>query len=161
MSDSLRPRGLAPTKLLRPWGSPGKNTGVGCHFLLQGIFPTQGSNPGLLHWRQTLYRLSHQGSQKKTKNKCLSEVKPLSRVRLFVTLWTVAYQAPPSMGFFRQEYWKGLTFPSAGDLPDPGIKPGSPTLQADALPSEPPGKSKSIHQKTKIRQATLSRLLII
>ena len=43
----LQPHGLQPTKLLRPWDSPGKNTGVGCHFLLQGIFPTQGSNPGL------------------------------------------------------------------------------------------------------------------
>ena len=47
---------------LCPWDSPGKNAGVGCHFLLQGIFPTQGSNPGLLHCRQTLYPLSHQGS---------------------------------------------------------------------------------------------------
>ena len=46
----------------RPWDSPGKNTGVGCHFLLQGIFPTQGSNPDLLHCRQILYHLSHQGS---------------------------------------------------------------------------------------------------
>ena len=45
-----------------PWDFPGKSTGVGCHFLLQGIFPTQGSNPGLLHCRQTLYRLSNQGS---------------------------------------------------------------------------------------------------
>ena len=51
-----------------------------------------------------------------------------------------AYQASPSMGFSRQEYWSGLPFPSPGDLPDPGIEPGSPTLQADALPSEPPGK---------------------
>ena len=69
------------------------------------------------------------------------KVKSLSRVRLFATPWTVAYKAPLSMKFSRQEYWKGLTFPSAGDLPDPGIKPGSPTLQADALTSEPPGKS--------------------
>ena len=53
---------LLPARLLRPWNFPGKDTGVGCHFLLQGIFPTQGSNPGLLHCRQTLYRLSHQGS---------------------------------------------------------------------------------------------------
>ena len=59
MSDSLRPRGLQPARLLCPWDSPGKNTGVGCHFLLQGIFPTQGSNPGLLHCRQMLYPLSH------------------------------------------------------------------------------------------------------
>ena len=63
--------------------------------------------------------------------------KSLSRVRLFVTPWTVAHQAPQSMEFSRQEYWSGLPFPSPGDLPDPGIKPGSPTLQADALPSEP------------------------
>ena len=68
------------------------------------------------------------------------KVKSLSRVRLFATPWTVAYQAPPSMGLSRQECWSGLPFPSPGDLPDPGIKPGSPTLQADALPSEPPGK---------------------
>ena len=64
----------------------------------------------------------------------------LSRARLFATPWTIAYQAPPSMGFSRQEYWSGLPFPSPGDLPHPGIEPGSPALQADALPSEPPGK---------------------
>ena len=52
----------------------------------------------------------------------------------------VAYQAPPSMGFSRQEYWSGFPFPSPGNLPDPGIKPGSPALRADALPSEPRGK---------------------
>ena len=69
------------------------------------------------------------------------KVKSLSRVRLFATPWTEAYQAPPSMGFSRQEYWSGLPFPSPGDLPDPGIKPGSPAFQADALTSEPPGKS--------------------
>ena len=63
-----------------------------------------------------------------------------SRVRLFATLWTVAYQVPPSMGFSRQEYWSGVPFPSPGDLPHPGIEPGSPALEADALASEPPGK---------------------
>ena len=57
-----------------------------------------------------------------------------------MTPWTVAYQAPPSMGFSRQECWSGLPFPSPGDLPDPGNKPGSPALWAGALPSEPPGK---------------------
>ena len=67
------------------------------------------------------------------------KVKSLSHVRLFVTPWTVAHQASPSMGFSRQEYWSGLPFPSPGDLPDPGIKPRSPTLEADALTSEPPG----------------------
>ena len=69
------------------------------------------------------------------------KVKSLSPVRLFVTPWTVAYQAPPSMGFSRQEYWSGLPFPSPGDLPDPVIELRSPALQADALLSEPPGKS--------------------
>ena len=62
---------------------------------------------------------------------------------LFATPWTVAYKAPLSMEFSRQEYWSGLPFPSPGDLPDPGIEPGSPSLQADTLPSEPPGKSLS------------------
>ena len=60
MSDSLRPHGLS--KFLCPWDFPGNSTGVDCHFLFQRIFPTQGSNPGLSHCRQTLYCLSHQGS---------------------------------------------------------------------------------------------------
>ena len=64
-------------------------------------------------------------TQKKVK------VKSLSRVRLFATPWTVAHQAPLSMGFSRQEYWSGLPFPSPGDLPDPGIEHRSPILQAD------------------------------
>ena len=67
------------------------------------------------------------------------KVKLHSCVRLFATTWTVAYQAPPTMEFSRQEDWSGLPFPSPEDLPNPGIKLGSPTLQADALPSEPPG----------------------
>ena len=71
-------------------------------------------------------------------------MKSLSRVRLFATLWTVAYQALPSMGFFRQEYWRGLTFPSPGDRPNPGIELRSPALQANSLPFEPPGKSISM-----------------
>ena len=61
------------------------------------------------------------------------KVKWLSHVRLFVTPWTVAHQAPPSMGFSRQEYGSGLPFPSPGDLLDPGIEPRSPALQADAF----------------------------
>ena len=63
MSDSLRPHGLQPTRLLRPWDFPGKSTGVGCHFLLQGIFPTQGSNPGLPHCRQMLLTSELPGKQ--------------------------------------------------------------------------------------------------
>ena len=57
-----------------------------------------------------------------------------------MTTWTAAYQAPPSVGFSRQEYWSGLPFPSPGDLSNTGIELRSPELQADALPSEPPGK---------------------
>ena len=64
----------------------------------------------------------------------------LSHVQLFVTPWTVASQAPLSMGFPRQQYWSGLLFPSPGDLPYPGIKPGSPPLQADSLSTELLGK---------------------
>ena len=69
------------------WDSPGKNTGVGCHFLLQ----------------------------------CM-KVKSLSRVQLFATPWIVAYQAPPSMGFSRQEYWSGLQFPALGRKGGEGYK---------------------------------------
>ena len=68
------------------------------------------------------------------------KVKSLSCVPLFVTPWTVAYHARPSMGFSRQESWSGLSLPSPEDLPDTGIEPGSPALQADALLPELPGK---------------------
>ena len=79
MSDSVRPHRWQPTRLPRPWDSPGKNTGVGCHFLLQ----------------------------------CMKvKVKSLSRVRLLGTPWAAAYQAPPSMGFSRLEYWSGVPLPS-------------------------------------------------
>ena len=62
----------------------------------------------------------------------------LSRVQLFATPWTVACQAPLSMGFPKQEYWSGLPFPFPRDLSNPGMEPGSPALEADSLPSEPP-----------------------
>ena len=71
------------------------------------------------------------------------KAKSLSCVQLFATPWTVAHQAPLSMGFSRQEYWSGLSFPSPGDLPDTGIEPRSPALEADTLTSEPPGKPQS------------------
>ena len=73
-------------------------------------------------------------------------MKSLSHVRLFATPWTVAYQAPPSMGFSSLEYWSGLPFPSPGDLPKLRIEPRSPALQADALPPEPPGKVNFINK---------------
>ena len=62
---------------------------------------------------------------------------------LFAIPWTIAHQAPLFMAFSRQQYWSGLPFPSSGDLPNPGIEPGSPALQADSLPSEPPTKYSS------------------
>ena len=78
---TLRPHRRQPTRLPHPWDSPGKNTGVGCHFLLQC-------------------------------RKVKVKVKSLSRVPLLSTPWTTAYQAPPSMGFSRQEYWSGVPLPS-------------------------------------------------
>ena len=84
MSNSVQPHRWQPTRLPHPWDSPGKNTGVGCHFLLQ----------------------------------CM-KVKLLSRVRLLATPWTAAYQAPPSMGFSRQEYWSRLPLPSLSNNATP------------------------------------------
>ena len=91
-------------------------------------------------WRQERKQevrisLGHHFKRKKEK-----KVKSLSRVQLFATPWTIANQAYTSIGFSRQGYWSGLPFPSPGDLPDPGVEPGSPALEADALTSEPPGK---------------------
>ena len=70
-----------------------------------------------------------------------------SRVQLCVTPWTAAHQAPLSMEFSRQEYWSGLPRSRPGDLPNPGIIPRSPALQADSLPSEAPGKPREAHGK--------------
>ena len=73
-----------------------------------------------------------------------------SHVQLFLTLWTVDCQAPLSVGFSRQEYWRGLPFSSLRNISDPGIEPGSPALQMDSLPSEPPGKPITVdHDKIK------------
>ena len=85
-----------------------------------------------LHWKL----MSH---------KVKVNVKSLSPVRLFEILWTVAYQASTSKGFSRQEYWSVLPFPSPGDPPDSGIEPRSPSLEADALTSEPPGNNMIFH----------------
>ena len=82
VSNCLWPRGLQPARLLRPWNYPGKNTGAGCHSLLQGIFPTQWSKPGFLHGRQIDYHLSHQGSL----NHC--QIRPSTRAG------TTAHQEP-------------------------------------------------------------------
>ena len=126
-------------KLLYPWTSPDKNTGVGCHSLLQEIFPTQGSNPCLLHWRGGSLLLSHLGSLFGRLHifKCIFDLKHFQITmnlpgHNLIGNWgrssISAYQAPPSMEFSRQEYWSGLPFPSPGDLPDPGIEPRSSAL---------------------------------
>ena len=81
-----------PTRLLCPWDSPGKNTGVGCHFLLQGIFLTQESNPGLLHCRQMIYQLSCEGSPNMS-SVPIAVVQALSHVWLLATPGTAALQA--------------------------------------------------------------------
>ena len=94
VSDSLQPHELWPARLLFPWDSSGKNTGMGCCFLLQGIFLTHGSNLGLLHCRQILYCLSYQGN-----HKCLFRSDQISRsvVSDFATPWIAARQASLSI----------------------------------------------------------------
>ena len=92
------------------------------------------------------------------------KVKSLGCVRPFSTPWTIAYQAPLSMGFSRQEYWSGLPFPSPGDLPDPGIEPRSSALQSDSLPSEPPGKfffGNKSYEITRVFKLYMQRLIKI
>ena len=128
MSDSVRPRGLQPTRFLRPWDSPGKNTGVGCHLLLQCMKeksesevtqscptlsePRDCSLPGFSVHGIFQARVLAWGATAFSMNQGKLEVKLLSRVRLFATPWTAAYQAPPSMGFSRQEHWSGLPLSS-------------------------------------------------
>ena len=97
------------------WDSPGKNTGVGCHSLLQEIFPTQGLNPGLLHCRKILNHLLS-----------ISSVQLLSRVRLFATPWIKAYQAPPSMRFSGKNTGVGCHFLLQEIFPTQGLNPGLP-----------------------------------
>ena len=105
-----------------------------------GDLPNPGNEPRSPALQADSFLLSHQ-----------NKVKWLRRAQHFVTPWTVAYQALPSMEFSRQDYWSGLPFPSPGDLLNPGIEPGSPALQADALPYEPPGKP-----EVKISQSCLT-----
>ena len=116
------------------------HTGVGYHALFQGIFPTQGSKPNLLClllWQLgSLPLVPPHLPPNQSCDRDVCELKLLSHVQLLATPWTVAHQAPLSKEFFRQGDWSGLPFPSPGDLPNPGIEPGFPKLQADALPSE-------------------------
>ena len=117
-----------------PFSSPGDLLNPGIEppspALAVRFFTTELPENPILEIRKLIFR----------KDKGEKKVKLPSHVWLFATPWTVALQAPPSMGFSRQEYWSGLPFPSPGDLPKPGIEPRSPAFQADALTSEPPGK---------------------
>ena len=118
MSDSVRPHRRQPTRLPHPWDSPGKNTEVGCHSLLQCM-----------------------------KVKSESEVTHSFRVRPLATPWTAAFQAPPSMGFSRQEYWSGVPLPSPGLFSSHPISPpcrkahlsltkSGPSLISHSFPSQ-------------------------
>ena len=86
------------------------------------------SFPRTTYWRDCLFSIVYSCLLRRKKER--NKVKSLSPVRLLGTPWTVVHQSPPSMGFSRQEYWNGLPFPSPRDLPDPGIEPRSPSLQA-------------------------------
>ena len=133
MSDSVRPHRGQPTRLPRPWDSPGKNTGGGCHFLLQCV-----------------------------------KVKSLSRVQLSATPWTAAHQAPPPMGFSRQEYWSGVPLPSPtlrasqGDLERESISPCTPASSLlsrihPPLPSLLPPHLASCHKHGGTRASSLTQ----
>ena len=132
----LRPHGLVAYQALCPWDSPGKNTGVGCYFLLQGIFPTQEWNQGLLHCRHFFTVLSHGGSYLIVWE---VKVKSLSRVRLCDPT-DCSLPGSSIRGIFQPRVSERVAISFSRDLSDPGIEPGSPALQADVLPSEPPGK---------------------
>ena len=101
-----------------------------------------GSHPVLPHTDKTSTLCDRKGA-------ALFVCSSLSCVRLFVTPWTVAFQAPLSLKFPRQEYWSGLPFPFLGDLPDPGIEPGSPALAGSFFTTKPLGKSVTVHRGQK------------
>ena len=86
VSNSLQPHGLQPTRFLCPWNSPGQNTGVGCHSLLQGIFPTQGSKPGFMHCSQIHYYLSHWGSPYENIHSFLNMLLAIGSASLYFSL---------------------------------------------------------------------------
>ena len=136
LCSALQPHGLQPTRLFCPWNFPGKNSRVGCHFLLWGIFLTQVgpqvSCDSFVAGR--FFITAYAGSLLDYIYMC----KSLSHVLLFVTPGTIQ-----SMEFSRPEYWNGQPFPSPGHLHNPGIEPRSSALQADFLPAEIPGMPKN------------------
>ena len=93
----------------------------------------QGLNLVPLHWEHRVLATGPPGKS------LILSVCVLSHIHFFATPWTVAHQAPLSVGFSRQEYWSGLPFPSPGDIPNLGTEPVSPAWQADSLPLSHPG----------------------
>ena len=156
MSNSVQPHRRQPTRLPCPWDSPGKNTGVGCHFLLQCMKvkresevtqscptsdPMDCSLPGsavprILQARTLEWVAISFSSAWKWKVK----VKSLSCVRLWATPWATAHQAPPSTGFPRQEYWSGLPFSFFRGYSRPRDRTQVSCLTGRIITSEPPGK---------------------
>ena len=129
MSKSLQPHGLEPACLLCLWDFPSNNTEVGCHFLLQGTFPTQGLNFVSCISRWILYHWAiwevHMGGWGYLKNASVS-----------LKTWCLTGCSPPGSsvhGIFQARNWGGFPLPSPGCLSDPGIEPGSPAWQADCL----------------------------
>ena len=136
MSDSSRLHGLQPTRLLCPWNFPGKNTGVGCHRLLQYLCkPHPSEDTG--NFQSFIIALLKVNGKILVAQSCPAHCNPMD-----------CSLAPSSIEFSRQEYWTGLPFTSPGDFPDPQMEPRSPVLQMAILPSEPPEKSQfSIYSK--------------
>ena len=131
VSDSLQPRGLSPSRLLCPWDFPGKNTGAGCHFLLQGIFLIQGLKPRLLyllHCRRILYSLSRQFAciQIPFSHQYTSHcIRPHFNESVHVTPWTVSHQGPLSMEILQARILEWVAMPfSRGIFPTQGSNPG-------------------------------------
>ena len=110
-------------------------------------------------WRAIVHSVAKSRTHLKQLSVQFSSVQSLSRVRLFVTPWTAARQVPLSMGFFRQEYWSGLPFPSPEDLPNPGIELGSPAFKADCLPCELQGSPNLTFMKSQFKLYNLTFIL--
>ena len=151
VSSFLQPHGWGTAIFLCPWNSPGKNTGVGSHSFLQGIFPTPRDRTCISCTADRLFTIWT------TREVLIYHSLNHFQCLLIANIpnwwkWSCSvmsnslrphglYQAPPSMGFSRQECWSGMPFPSPRDLPNPGLETGSSELQAEALPSEPPDNS--------------------
>ena len=153
MSNSLWPHGLQPTRLLRPWDFPGKNTRVGCHCLLRwwclgySINNTNDVSAG----RRMMGKASQANAELSIysygQHVCM--LSHFSSIQLFATLWTIAHQAPLSMGFSRQDYWSGLTCLPPRDFLTQWSNPHLLSLlhwQSDSLPWAQPGKL-SLHNE--------------